>query len=110
MSSLSHQMLKIRIVFVADELADFFGWCQLGDALEGIRAGEHSWIFDGNLRFEMSEIRATISLDHVEPVAVRVRFLIKPHVVHEIDPIDYQRVAFPVADGVSVPEQIRLLR
>src|SRR5215468_1472154 len=57
----------------------------------------------------MSEIRPAVSLDHVQLVAMWMRFLIEPHFVHEVHAINDQRVAFPMTDGVSVPEQIRVL-
>src|SRR5580704_16871757 len=103
------QVREVRIV-VADELADLFLRSKLGYSLEGPGSREDAGVFDRNLGLEVAEVGPPVALDHMQLIGVRVRILIQPHLVGEIDAIDDERVAVPTSDGIAVPQEIRLFR
>src|SRR5205814_5084514 len=66
-------------------------------------------IIYGDLNVQVAEIAPMIALDHVELAGVGMPRHVEPEFVVESDGVYYQRVALPMADGVSVPQRLEVL-
>ena len=64
----------------------------------------------GHIELQMVRVQARKSLDHGHLVAVRGPKMVEPGAVVVAVGFDDKRVAFPVADGVSIPGRIGILR
>ena len=105
---LTDHMFYIFFVLAADILSDVVACIELGRARDFPGLGVSSWIVDGEFDFEMPQIGPPEALDDVHLFGVGMAHVIEPGSIVEADAVDYQRVAFPMSDGMPHPHGIRI--
>src|SRR5438874_1658491 len=96
-------VVDILVVFLADVLHQIRSGHQARCELNLERLGVIRRILDQRLDFELAQTGARVPLQSMQLLTVRMSAEIEPELVVEADRIDHQRIAFIVADGVSVP-------
>src|ERR1700681_2859030 len=100
---LPNDMNDVLIILIADVFYYFGVGEKRGVAVEGERPGVSARIVDSDIEIQMTEIGSAVAFDHVQFFGVGMGREIEPELVVEAHRIDYQRVAFPLSDGVAVP-------
>ena len=94
-------------------LTDAFDQLHVGIQLEGkIHAPRFRvclWIIECDLDIEVSEVAAMKTFGHTEGIGVGVAVIIEPAPIVESDGFGNERVAFPLANGISEPGLGRFL-
>src|SRR5690242_5329539 len=73
---------------------------------DGPRLGVGLGIVDGDLDFQMSEIRTPETLDDPAGLGQRAALYIQPAHIFEVRRLDGERLAFPVASRVAEPPRL----
>src|SRR2546427_6650692 len=74
------------------------------------RLGISPGVIDGDVQFEVSEIRAAVALGDVQGLGMRVTAIVKPGSLFETSHVDHKRVAVPLPNRVPEPGGIGILR
>src|SRR6266516_650435 len=102
-------VVHVLIIFLANVLHELFARYEAGGKSQLEGPGIIARIVDGDFVDQGTEVFSSPALGGVQLLRVRVSAEIEPKFVVESDRIDYQRVAFPVSDGVPVPGRIDIL-
>src|SRR3954451_2357900 len=100
------------LILVADELDDLVVWRDLLVDAERDRPGVGLGVLEGDVDFQFAVSGAAEALDEFRLLRVRAAAHVEPSVVGarlrspQVVRLDHERVAFPSAYGVPVPERL----
>src|SRR2546425_2357529 len=102
-------MFRILVVFVANVLPNLLTRSEISHLPYFPRLRKGSGVFVGSLEFEVPKVRPADPCGHLQLFGVR-KAAGRPSLIIKTDRVNNQRVALPLAGGVTEPCRVQVCR